>query len=134
ELGPLTRGPGTDDAGEDAERPEERPRVDADRRVLGDVAEALLVGLRWHQARPRVVRDAVARHVLVGAGHAVAGDRAEDDLRVDLLQVLVAEAAAGEATGAHRLDDRVRVLHQLAEDLLALLGAQVEGDRALPPA
>src|SRR5690606_7971403 len=43
-----------DDAGEDAERPEQRPGVHAHRRVLGDVREALVVDAGHHEAGPRV--------------------------------------------------------------------------------
>src|SRR5262249_32014207 len=71
-----------DDRGADAERRVERARVDADRRVRGDGREPVLVDGRARDARPRVVGDAMARHVLVRPGHAVAGMRAEDDARV----------------------------------------------------
>ena len=83
---------------------------------------------------PHVVRDAVARHVAVRAGRAVAGDRAEHDARVDLAQLLEAEPAAFEPAGAHRLDDRVGVAHELEERVAARVGAQVEHDALLAPA
>ena len=60
-----------------------------------------------NDAGPRVVRDAVARQVAVRAGHAVAGDRAQHDARVDLAQALEAEAAPRETARAHRLDHGV---------------------------
>ena len=106
--------------------------MDAGRGVLGDVREPVGVARHVHQPRPGVVGDAVAREVGVRAGHAVPGDRAEHDPRVDLAQVLEAEAAFGERPGAHRLDDDICVAHEVPEDVLGLLRAQVEGDRLLP--
>ena len=47
---------------------------------------------------------------------------------------LVADAPLLEPAGAHGLDDGVGAAHQLEEDLAALLGAQVEGDRPLAAA
>ena len=75
----LARLPGAQHAGEDAERAVQRPGVDTDRDVLRHVAEAVVVVGRCDDAGPRVEGDAVTRQVLVGAGHAVAGDRAEHD-------------------------------------------------------
>ena len=69
--------------------------------------------------------------VLVRTGRAVARDRAEHDLGVDLLQLLEAEAALGERAGAHRLDHRVGVADELEVDLDRLGLAQVERDAAL---
>ena len=109
----LAGGPGPDDAGQHAERAEQRTGVDAHRRVLGDGGEAVLGDLGLHQPGPHVVGDAVARQVLVGAGHAVARDGAEHDPGVDLAELVVAEAAALEAAGAHGLDDDVGVAHQV---------------------
>src|SRR4029450_5489436 len=91
----LARLAGSDDPGQDAERAEQRARVDAHRRVLGDIGEPLLVDARVHQAGPGVVGDAVAGHVLVRAGHAVARDGDEHERGVHLAQRLVAHAAAG---------------------------------------
>ena len=82
---------------------------------------------------PGVVGDAVARQVPVGPGRAVARDGAEHDLRVDRLQVLVAEAPLGQGPGAHGLDHGVGAGHELLVDGHALVGLQVEGDRLLAP-
>ena len=84
-------------------------------------------------AGPHVVGDAVARHVLVRAGHAVAGDRAEHDAGLTSQQPVVAEAAPFEAAGAHGLDHRVGVAHEVEVDLDAFGRAQVEHDAALAP-
>ena len=125
---------GPDDAGQHAQRTEQRAGVDAHRRVLGDVGEAVLVERRVHQAGPRVVGDAVARQVLVGAGGAVAGDPAEHDAGVDLAQLLVAEAAALERAGAHALDHGVALAGQLEERGHALGALEVEHEAALAAA
>ena len=76
----------------------------------------------------------MAGHVLVGPGHPVARDRAEHDAGVHRQAGLVAHASLVEAPGTHGLDHRVGAPHQLEEHLAPLLGAQVERDRALPPA
>ena len=121
-------------AGEQAERAEHRTGVDADRHVLGHVCEPVVVDLGTDDAGPHVVRDAVARHVAVRTGHAVAGDRAEHDLRIDLLQLVEPEPAACESARSHRLDDCVGILHQLEERFLAGVGAEVEHDALLAAA
>ncbi len=116
------------------ERAEQGAGVDAHRRVFGDVREPVVVDPGVHQTGPRVVGDPVARHVLVGARHAVARDRDEHDRGVDLAQRLVPDAAALEAAGAHGLDHGISPSDQVEEHRAALVGAQVEGDRALAPA
>ena len=75
----------------------------------------------------------MAGQVAVRTGRAVARDRAQHDPRVDLAQLLEAEAAPGEPAGTHRLDHDVRLAHQVEEQLDALLGPQVDHDAALPP-
>jgi hypothetical protein len=127
----LARLPRADHGGEDAEGADDRARVDADRGVLGDVAEALFVDADTDHARPGVEGDAVGGETLVGPGHAVARDVAEDDLRVDGAQVVVAEAATRERSRPHRLHDDVGVAHQVAVDVRALFGAKIEGDALL---
>ena len=102
--------------------------------MLGDEAVAVVGELGLHETGPYVVGDAVARHVLVGTGHAVPGDRAEHDPRVDLAKAVVAQAPALEATGAHRLDDGVGAPHQVEVGGHAVVGAKVEDHRALAPA
>ena len=49
------------------------------------------------------------------------------------LQVVVADAAAGEAAGAHGLDHHVGGLGQLLEDGHVLVVAEVHHDAALAP-
>ena len=92
---------GADERGEDADRAERGPGGDADVRLVGDAAEAVVVDDRLQRARPRVVGDAVAREVAVRAGGAVAGDRAHHDRGVELAQARVAEAALLEEPGPH---------------------------------
>src|SRR5580698_1714238 len=92
DVGALTGFAGPDHRGQDAERTEDGPSVDADGDVLGDVGETLLVGRDLHDPGPGVVGHAVARVVAVRTGHAVPRDRAEDDLGVDRTQVLIPHA------------------------------------------
>ena len=132
ERAALARRPGMHDAGEDAERAEERPDVDADVRVRRHLDEPVVGDDRVDQSGPGVVGDAVARQVAVGAGGAVARDRAEDDARVDRPARLVADAPLGQAAGPHRLDDGVGLAHEVEERRLAVVGAQVEHDDRLP--
>ena len=133
EVAARARAAGADHGGEDREGPVHRPGVDADARVLGHVGEAVLVGGDRHLARPGVVGDAVARHVLVRAGGPVPRDGAEDDARVHLAQALVGEAPSGQGPGPHRLDHDVGLLDEVQVDLHALGLAQVDRDRALAP-
>src|SRR5262249_46240632 len=91
-----------DDRRADAERGVERAGVDADRRVGRNRREALDV-VRPGHAGPGVVGDPVARHVLVRPGHAVAGGGAGDELRVYLVQPVVAQPAGLQGTRPHAL-------------------------------
>ena len=61
----------------------------------------------------------------------VAGDRAVDDLRVDLAQRLVADAEPVEHARAEGLEHDVGVAHQAQQHLAAGLRLEVEPDRAL---
>jgi len=134
ELATLARLPGAQHPGEQSQRTEDRARVDPDRHVLRHVDEAVVVDLGLDDSGPRVVRDAVARHVAIRTGHAVAGDRAEHDARIHLAQRVESEAAAIEASGTHCLDDGVGIAHELEERLASDLGAEVENDALLAPA
>ena len=129
ELSPVARA--ADDRGEDPEGAEERPGVDADGHVLGDVGEALVVGGDVDNAGPGVIGDAVARVVPVGPGHAVARDAAKDDLGIQHPQVVVPDAAPGQCARPHGLDHHVGTRGQLLQDGNAGVGAQVEHERAL---
>ena len=75
----------------------------------------------------------MAGQVPVRAGGAVAGQGAEHDLRVDRLQVVVAEAPLGHGPGTHGLDHGIGAGDQLLVDGHALVGLQVEGDGLLAP-
>ena len=131
--GAFAGGSGPDDGGENPEGAEERAGVDADGHVLGDVRETFVVGGDVHDAGPGVVRHAVARVVAVGAGHAVARDAAEDDLRIERPQVVVSHPASGQRPRPHCLHHHVGGGGQLLHDLDARFGAQVEHQRALAP-
>ena len=107
--------------------------MDAHGGVLGKVGEAVLVDLGGDDAGPGVEGHAVGREVLVGPGHPVAGDGAEDEPGVDGLQVVVAHAPSGQAAGAHGLDHHVGGGGQRLEGGHVLVGAQVHDDAALAP-
>jgi hypothetical protein len=132
-MQPAAGGACAQHAGQHREPAEQRRGVDADRDVLGDVAEALLVVGGRDRAGPGVVGDAVRGHVLVGTGHPVSRHRAEDDRRIDLAQVLEPQAQLGEHPRAHGLDHHVGIAHQFAIELLAGLGLEVERDALLAP-
>ena len=127
----LARGAGPDHGSEDAESAEQRPGVDPDGHVLGDVREALVVGGDLHDAGPGVVGDPVARVVAVGTRHPVPGDGAEDELRVRDAQVVEPHPAPAQRAGPHGLDDDVGIGSELLEDGDASIGAQVEHQRPL---
>src|SRR4029453_18332445 len=118
----------TDNSPTDAERGIERAGVDADGRIAGDVRLTVAADGRARDAGPGIIGDAVTRHVLVGAGHAVARDLAEDEARVDLLHLLPGDAAAGQGARAHRFDDGVGVAQQIQIGRNALGRAQIEYD------
>ena len=90
-----------------------------------------IVDDRLERARPGVVGDPVAREVAVGAGGAVARDGAHHDPRVELAQMLVAEAHLGEEPGAHRLDHDVGGAHQILEHRDRFGHLEVEHQRLL---
>src|SRR4029450_7522301 len=82
-----------DDAGENAERRVQRPGVDADGGVARNRGQPVGVEGGARDTGPGIVGDAMARHILVGAGRAVAGNGAEDDARVHLAQLLIGQAS-----------------------------------------
>ena len=67
----------------------------------------------------------------IGAGLAEAGDRAVDDLGIDLLHRLVVDLEAVLHVGAVVLDDDVGLLGELHEDRVTFLALEVERDRLL---
>ncbi|CAB4371707.1 unannotated protein [freshwater metagenome] len=97
-----------------------------------DVAVALFVIGRLDDAGPRVVRDAMAWEVAVGASHSVATDCHEDDLRIDRFEIVVAEAATSECTWTHGLDDDVGVGGEFFERLNALFGSKIQNNGSFP--
>ena len=133
EIRALAGVAGPNDRGEDGERTVERGGIDADADVLRDVGEALVVDSRRDDAGPGVVGDAVTGVVAVGAGRAVAGDAREHELLVSFPQHLRAESEPLQRARTHRLHDDVRIRHEVAEDFLGLIRAQVEHDAALAP-
>jgi len=73
----------------------------------------------------------VGREVSQRAVLAEAGDRAVDQPRVLPKQIGMPKAQAAHYPRAEILHDHVGAAHQATEDLLALLGLEVERDRAL---
>src|SRR5699024_3460397 len=133
EAAALTGVTSTNHTGENTERPEKRTGVDADGRMLGDRGEALFGDLGFHQPCPDVIRDTVAGKVGVRSGHAITGDRAEHDRRVDLAQALVAESATFEPTGPHGFDDDVGFAYELEVRRDSVLGSKIDDHRSFPP-
>jgi hypothetical protein len=119
--------------GEQAEGAEQRAGVDADRRLLDQVGEALVVDGGGGHPGPGVVGEAVAGHVPVRPGHAEARHRDQHDAGVRGPQGVEAEAPARQAAGPHGLDHGVGPAHQVEEHGAALVRAQVEHDRPLAP-
>ena len=71
ESAAFSRRTSADHRGQDRERAVHRPSVDADAGVLLYVGVSVVVDPNGDLARPRVVRDAVARHVSVRTGRPV---------------------------------------------------------------
>ena len=79
---------------------------------------------------PEVVH-VVAGGVALGAGLAVARDRAVDDPGVDLAHALVADAEPVEDTGTEGLEHDVVLAHQAQQHLAPALALEIDADRAL---
>ena len=75
----------------------------------------------------------MAGHVAVRAGGPVARQGAEHQTWVDLDEFVETEAQLRQGTRAHRLQHDVGPTDQIAVDLQALLGLEVDGDAALAP-
>ena len=90
-------------------------------RVAGEAEDAV-------QAQVVLV---VAGAVAVGAVLAVARDRAVDERRVRLRELLVADAEPVEHARAEALDQHVRVPGEAQQGVLPLLLLEIEADRAL---
>lgn len=84
-----------------------------------------------HQAAHGLADDVVARALGIGAVVAKAGNRAVDDGGVDFFQIFIAKAQLFHHAGAVVFQHNVRLLHQLAENLFALLAFQVQRHAAL---
>src|SRR5216684_1155570 len=84
-----------------------------------------------HHAAHALDHEVVAGALAIRAGLAEARDRAVDEARVDLLQVLVGETVAREIAELIILYEHVRDRGELAHELLALGPGDVERDRFL---
>lgn len=95
----------------------------ATRLVVGFAVDA-------HEAAFALKDEVIARAVRIWAIPAVAGDRAIDEARVDVAEVLVRKPVAGEVADFVVLDENVRLLRQFAHDLPALRIGQIDCNRA----
>ena len=84
-----------------------------------------------HEAAHGLGHDVVAGPVMIGAVLAEAGDAAVDQLGVDFLQHVIAQAQLLHGAGAEVLDEDIGLLYQILEDLLALGGLEIQGETAL---
>ena len=116
---------------ESTERAVEAADVIGKRGRSGDHRRAIRLAGQVGKAREAVGDAREARPVVVGAGLAVGRDAHQDDLGIDLLHVLVAQAPAFEGSGREILDDDVGLGDQALGDLEARGLAQVERDAAL---
>ena len=79
-----------------------------------------------HDAAHRLGHEVEAAAMAVGTGASEAGERAVDQPRIALPQVLIVEAQLGERAGPVVLDHDVGVLQQPAQHAFAALGLEVE--------
>ena len=84
-----------------------------------------------HEAGGGLRDDVIAGALVLRAVAAEAGDSGVDDLVVDFLEHVIADAQLVHDAGAVVLDDDVGLLDHLEEELFALLGLQVQGDALL---
>ena len=115
----------------DPERRRQRPAAD-----IRDLARclhrrAIGVARQAQEAVEAEVVHVVPGAIAVGAILAVAGDGAVDEPRIALAQALVADAQAVEHARPKRLEQHVGVLREAQQHLSALLGLQIDPDRAL---
>src|SRR4051794_36211806 len=114
-----------------ADRPEQVDRVAgvADLRA-GHDRRAVLEAGRAHRAAGRL-GDVLVRLGVLERARAEALQRRVDEPRVELVQVLPREAEPIHHARAEVLDQDVGAVHELAEDLLALVRLHVEGEAPL---
>ena len=84
-----------------------------------------------HQAAHRLGDDIVSGALGVGPVAAEAGHRRINDARVDLFQLVIAQAQLVHNAGAIVLHHNVRLFDQLLEQLLALRRLQIQGNALL---
>ena len=118
---------------EDAEGGHQRAAAD-----VGDLPRRLhrraaAVAGQPEQADQAEVVHVVPAAVAVRAVLAVAGDRAVDQPRVDLPQAVVADAQAVQDARPERLEEDVGVAGEAQQHVAALVGLEIDPDRALAP-
>ena len=94
---------------------------------------AVRIGLVGGEAGVGLDRCVVGTAVAVRALGSVAGDGAVHDVGVRGPNRLVAQVEPVDDPGAEVLDDHVCIRGEGHDDLAALVGAEVDGDAALPP-
>ena len=110
--------------GEDSGRQVEERDARSDRRAVG-------LSRDRHDPAERLHERFVAGAVLPGSGPPERRDRAVDEPGVDRGQRVVAQAEALHRARPEILDEHVRALHQIAEDVGALRGLEIERQIAL---
>ena len=107
---------------------------DRDARLLRPAAgQVVALAGDAHQPGHPLDHEVVAGPLAVRAGLAEAGDRAVDEPRVDLLQVVVAEPVAGEVAELVVLEQHVATRRELAHHALPGGLREIDGDRLLAP-
>ncbi|MNN09333.1 hypothetical protein D3C81_1222110 [compost metagenome] len=84
-----------------------------------------------HQAAEALDHEVIARAFGVGAGLAETGDRAVDQLRIDLLQRRIVEAIRLKSADLEVFQHDVGFCRQFADDALAFRLGEVDGDGLL---
>ncbi|MEK7859941.1 MAG: hypothetical protein AAB284_01135, partial [Chloroflexota bacterium] len=116
--------------GEDRDRPVERSGEVGDRHSHLDRRPAFRAG-DAHEARDGLHDDVERRPIRVRPGLPPAADRRVDKPVVRLEEGGGGEAEVGHRPGAEVLDDDVGASRQAPEELLPLVGLEVEGEAAL---
>ena len=94
--------------------------------AIGDAGDA-------HQPGHALDQIIVAGLRCARPGLAEPGDRTIDNARIDRSQIIVAEPLIGEIANLEVFDKHVRGCGQITDDLAALIGGDIQGQRLLAP-
>jgi hypothetical protein len=122
--------PGGVDAREERDRRDEAAAV-VDHREAGLRRRTLRVARQVHPAGQGLQDVVVARLLRPRTGHAEAGQRAADDCRVEVLEVVVGDLDLGRHVAAQVAVDRVADRDQVLEDRAPGRGRQVQREAGL---